>query len=162
MYVAVFIYVCLCKSPSAVLFTVQLLKHSSNRLRITMICCKRLKVEGDKLKLDRLTDLPINVKHQIQEHLSIEDAAKMSVLSRPWRHVWASIPKFVFSAQFCLSKPPDILVDVINTILSQHVRAIKTFLLNISSFPSSQHPDIDQWMLLLSRNDTVAEDRASG
>lgn len=115
--------------------------------------CKRLAVGGDKL--DRLTDLPINVIHQIQDHMSIEDAAKMSVLSRPWRHVWASIPKLVFSAQFCRSKPPDTLVDVINTILSQHVGAIKTFLLNISSIPSSQHPVIDQWMLLLSRNGVV-------
>ncbi|MCD9644548.1 hypothetical protein HAX54_032829, partial [Datura stramonium] len=49
-------------------------------------CRKRLKVEGDTLKLDRLTDILINVKHQIQEHLTIEEAAKMSVLSRSWRH----------------------------------------------------------------------------
>lgn len=115
-------------------------------------CSKRVKAEGDTLNLDGLTDLPINVKHQIQEHLSIEEAAKMSVLSRPWRHVWASIPKLLFSDQFCNSKPSHKLIDVINTILSQHLGAIKIFLVNISSIPSSKHSVIDQWMILLSKN----------
>ncbi|XP_060215716.1 F-box/FBD/LRR-repeat protein At1g13570-like [Lycium barbarum] len=113
-------------------------------------CCKRLKVEGDKF--DRLTDLPIDVQHQIQEYLSREEAARMGVLSRAWRHVFASIPKLVFSAQFCQRKPSDTLIDIIRTILLQHDGTIKTFLLNMSSIPSSQHSIIDQWMLLLSRN----------
>ncbi|KAG5568651.1 hypothetical protein H5410_064331 [Solanum commersonii] len=131
-----------------------ILKHSSNRsyseFKVAMIssCFKKLKVERDKL--DRLTDLPIDVKHQIQEHLSVEEAARMSVLSRPWKHIWVSIPKLVFSADFCHNKP--LIIDVINTILLQHCGAIKTFLVNISSIPSSQHSIIDEWMLLLSRN----------
>ncbi|KAF3642488.1 hypothetical protein FXO37_22494 [Capsicum annuum] len=109
---------------------------------------KRVYIEGDDL--DRLTALPISVKHQIQERLSMEEAARMSILSRPWRHVWSSIPKLIFSSQFCQRKP---LIDVIDTILLQHNGAIKTFLLDISSIPPSKHSVIDQWMLLLSRND---------
>ncbi|XP_047252142.1 F-box/FBD/LRR-repeat protein At1g13570-like [Capsicum annuum] len=108
---------------------------------------KRVYIEGDDL--DRLTALPISVKHQIQERLSMEEAARMSILSRPWRHVWSSIPKLIFSSQFCQRKP---LIDVIDTILLQHNGAIKTFLLDISSIPPSKHSVIDQWMLLLSRN----------
>lgn len=133
-------------------FPRSILKHSSSQLKMAMMrpCCKRLKVEGNKV--DRLTDLPINVKHLIQKHLSMEEAARMSVLSTPWRQVWASIPKLVFSAQFCQRMPSDTLIHVIQTILWQHSGAIKTFLLNISSIPSSQHSVIDQWMLLLSRN----------
>ncbi|KAK4717221.1 hypothetical protein R3W88_015559 [Solanum pinnatisectum] len=38
-------------------------------------------------KLDRLSDLPINIIHKIQNHISIEDAARMSVLSRMWRYI---------------------------------------------------------------------------
>ncbi|KAK4716011.1 hypothetical protein R3W88_014349 [Solanum pinnatisectum] len=64
----------------------------------------------------------------------------MSVLSRPWKHIWVSIPKL------------PLIIDVINTILLQHCGAIKAFLANISSIPSSQHSVIDEWMLLLSRN----------
>ncbi|KAK4715497.1 hypothetical protein R3W88_013835 [Solanum pinnatisectum] len=108
---------------------------------MTMIChnVKRRNIEGDKV-LDRLTNLPINVKHRIQKQLSMEEATRMSVLSTPWRHVWASNPKLVFSPQFCPRKP---LTDVIDTILMQHCGDIKTFYLNISY--------INQWMLLLSR-----------
>ncbi|KAF3685644.1 hypothetical protein FXO37_00419 [Capsicum annuum] len=70
---------------------------------------KRRYVEGGEL--DRLTALPVSVKHQIQERLSMEEAARMSILSRPWRHVWSSIPfKFIVDkscnvtvlASFCL------------------------------------------------------------
>ncbi|XP_015076038.1 F-box/FBD/LRR-repeat protein At1g13570-like [Solanum pennellii] len=116
---------------------------------MNMICrnLKRRNVEGGKL--DRLTNLPINIKYRIQEQLSVEEAARMSVLSTPWRHVWASNPKLVFSPQFCQRKP---LTDIIHTILLQHCGDIKTFSVNISSIPYSQHSVIDQWMLILSRN----------
>ncbi|OIT30985.1 PREDICTED: F-box/FBD/LRR-repeat protein At1g13570-like [Nicotiana attenuata] len=112
--------------------------------------CTRLAVGGDKL--DMLTDLPINVIHQIQDHLSIEDAAKMSVLSRAWRYVWASNPELVFDARFCTKRTPSDTIDIISTILFQHHGAIKTFLLDISIIPSSQYSVVDRWMLFLSRN----------
>uniref|UniRef100_M1B1X7 Ubiquitin-protein ligase n=1 Tax=Solanum tuberosum TaxID=4113 RepID=M1B1X7_SOLTU len=115
-----------------------------------MAMLKRLKVEGDRV--DRLSDLPINVKHQIQQNLLIDDAARMSVLSTVWRHVWPSIPELVISAQFCQSMPLNTLIDIINTILSQHYGPIKTFFLNISSLPSLRHSVISEWMLFLSKN----------
>ncbi|KAK6789234.1 hypothetical protein RDI58_013033 [Solanum bulbocastanum] len=74
----------------------------------------------------------------------------MNVFSRPSKHIWVSIPNLVFSADFCHNKP--LIIDVINTILLQHCGSINTFLINISSIPSSQHSVIDEWMLLLSRN----------
>ncbi|KAK4715877.1 hypothetical protein R3W88_014215 [Solanum pinnatisectum] len=76
----------------------------------------------------------------------------MSVLSTVWRHVWPSIPTLEFSAQFCQSKPLNTLIDIINTILSQHYGPIKTFFLNISSLPSLRHSVISEWMLFLSKN----------
>ncbi|XP_016484067.1 F-box/FBD/LRR-repeat protein At1g13570-like isoform X2 [Nicotiana tabacum] len=109
--------------------------------------CKRLAVGGDKL--DRLTDLPINVIHQIQDHMSIEDAAKMSVLSREWRYVWVSNPKLAFGAQFYKKRKLSTTTDVISTIVSQHHGVIKKF---HSIIHSSQHSVVDEWMLLLSGN----------
>ncbi|XP_019264911.1 PREDICTED: F-box/FBD/LRR-repeat protein At1g13570-like isoform X2 [Nicotiana attenuata] len=38
-------------------------------------------LEDGRDKLDRLTDLPINVIHQVQEYMTLEDATRMSVLS---------------------------------------------------------------------------------
>ncbi|KAK4353366.1 hypothetical protein RND71_028884 [Anisodus tanguticus] len=114
---------------------------------------KRLAVGRDKL--DRLTDLPINVIHQIQEHMSIEDAARMSVLSRTWRYIWASNPKLVFDTKFCTKRTSSNTIDIISTILLQHHGSVKTFLVDISVIHSSQHSVVDRWMLFLSRNGLV-------
>ncbi|XP_049349524.1 F-box/FBD/LRR-repeat protein At1g13570-like [Solanum verrucosum] len=135
-----------CKAEKAKYGSVKHGKSSSKR----MAMLKRLKVEGDRV--DRLSDLPINVKHQIQQNLLIDEAARMSVLSTVWRHVWPSIPELVFSAQFCQSMLLNTLIDIINTILSQHYGPIKTFFLNISSLPSLRHSVISEWMLFLSKN----------
>ncbi|KAK4353683.1 hypothetical protein RND71_025877 [Anisodus tanguticus] len=112
-----------------------------------------LAVGGDKL--DRLTDLPINVIHQIQDHISIEDAARMSALSRTWRYIWASNPKLVFDAKFCTKRTPSNTIDIISTILFQHHGSVKTFLMDISVIHPSQHLVVDRWMLFLSRNGLV-------
>ncbi|XP_059290579.1 F-box/FBD/LRR-repeat protein At1g13570-like [Lycium ferocissimum] len=122
-----------------------------------------LAVGGDEL--DRLTDLPINVIHQIQDHMSIEDAARMSVLSRTWRYIWASNPKLVLDTQFFTKRTPSDIIDIISTILLQHQGAIKSFLVDISKIHSSQHSVVDEWMLPLSRNglmDLSIENQNSG
>ncbi|XP_016446510.1 F-box/FBD/LRR-repeat protein At1g13570 [Nicotiana tabacum] len=112
-------------------------------------------LEDGRDKLDRLTDLPINVRHQIQEHMTIEDAARMSVLSSNWRHVWASNPKLRISADFCRKRNQTGTIDIINRILLQHYGPIKTFLLDISMIHPSELSVIDLWMLHLSRNGLV-------
>ncbi|XP_009787860.1 F-box/FBD/LRR-repeat protein At1g13570-like [Nicotiana tabacum] len=106
-------------------------------------------------KLDRLTDLPINVIHQIQEYMTIEDAARMSVLSSKWRHVWASNPKLRISTDFYRKEKQSSTTDIINRILLHHYGPIKTFLLDLSIINPSNHSVIDLWMLHLSRNGLV-------
>ncbi|XP_070019228.1 F-box/FBD/LRR-repeat protein At1g13570-like isoform X1 [Nicotiana sylvestris] len=106
-------------------------------------------------KLDRLTDLPINVIHQIQEHMTIEDATRMSVLSSKWRHIWASNPKLTISADFCRKGKQSSTTDIINRVLLHHYGPIKTFLLDLSIINPSKHSVIDLWMLHLSRNGLV-------
>lgn len=115
--------------------------------------CKRLAVGGDKL--DRLTDLPFNVLHQIQKHMSIEDAARMSVFSRKWRYVWATNPRLVFGTHFCRKRKLSDTIEIISSILLQHQGAIKKFLLGVPKIDSSRHPVVDEWLLLLSRNGLV-------
>ncbi|OIT36078.1 PREDICTED: F-box/FBD/LRR-repeat protein At1g13570-like [Nicotiana attenuata] len=106
-------------------------------------------------KLDRLTDLPINVIHQIQELMTIEDAARMSVLSSDWRYIWASNPKLTISANFCRKGKQSSITDIINRVLLHHYGPIKTFLLDLSIINPSEHSVIDLWMLHLSRNGLV-------
>ncbi|XP_016446519.1 F-box/FBD/LRR-repeat protein At1g13570 isoform X3 [Nicotiana tabacum] len=112
-------------------------------------------VEDGRDKLDRLTDLPINVIHQIQEYMAVEDATRMSVLSSKWRHVWASNPKLIISVDFCITRKQLGTLDIINRVLLQHYGPIKTFLLDISMIHPSEHSVIDLWMLHLSRNGLV-------
>nr|XP_033513176.1 F-box/FBD/LRR-repeat protein At1g13570-like [Nicotiana tomentosiformis] len=112
-------------------------------------------VEDGRDKLDRLTDLPINVIHQIQEYMAVEDATRMSVLSSKWRHVWASNPKLIISVDFCIKRKQLGTLDIINRVLLQHYGPIKTFLLDISMIHPSEHSVIDLWMLHLSRNGLV-------
>ncbi|XP_019264906.1 PREDICTED: putative F-box/LRR-repeat protein At5g02700 [Nicotiana attenuata] len=112
-------------------------------------------LEDGRDKFDRLTDLPINIIHQIQEHKTIEDAARMSVLSSKWRHVWASNPKLRISADFRRKTNQTGTIDIINRSLLQHYGPIKTFLLDISMINPSEHSVIDLWMLHLSRNGLV-------
>ncbi|MCD7461457.1 hypothetical protein HAX54_046174 [Datura stramonium] len=112
--------------------------------------------EGDNIfavggeKLDRLTDLPINVLHQIQDCISIKEATRMSVLSRTWRYIWGSNPKLVFDVNFCVNRMSSKIIDIISTVLSHHHGNIVTFLVDITNIHSSQHSVIDEWMLFLS------------
>ncbi|PHT62314.1 hypothetical protein T459_33810 [Capsicum annuum] len=103
-------------------------------------------------KLDRLTDLPINIIHQIQDRISVQAAAKMSVLSRAWRYIWSSNPRLIFATGFCTMKLPSKTIDIITAILLQHHGSVKTFSVDISPIHSSQHPVVDRWILFLSRN----------
>uniref|UniRef100_A0A1S4CH72 F-box/FBD/LRR-repeat protein At1g13570-like n=1 Tax=Nicotiana tabacum TaxID=4097 RepID=A0A1S4CH72_TOBAC len=112
-------------------------------------------LEDGRDKLDRLIDLPINIRHQIQEHMTIEDAARMSVLSSKWRHIWASNPKLRISADYYRKTNQTCTIDIINRILLQHYGPIKTFLLDISMINPFEHSVIDLWMLHLSRNGLV-------
>ncbi|PHT48871.1 hypothetical protein CQW23_13079 [Capsicum baccatum] len=103
-------------------------------------------------ELDRLTDLPINIIHQIQDRISVQAAAKMSVLSRAWRYIWSSNPRLIFATGFCTMRLPSKTIDIITAILLQHHGSVKTFSVDISPIDSSQHPVVDRWMLFLSRN----------
>ncbi|KAJ8542231.1 hypothetical protein K7X08_017097 [Anisodus acutangulus] len=81
--------------------------------------------------------------------MPMAEAARMSVLSRTWRHIWVSNSKLVFDTKLCRKRNTK---DIISTILLQHHGAIETFLLDISIIPSSERSFVEEWMLLLSRN----------
>ncbi|XP_060200108.1 uncharacterized protein LOC132628338 [Lycium barbarum] len=59
-----------------------------------MTCSSERREDGQD-KVDGLTDLPINVIYQIQEHMDIEDIARICVLSSQWRHHDGPIKTFL-------------------------------------------------------------------
>ncbi|KAM7502810.1 hypothetical protein LguiB_001714 [Lonicera macranthoides] len=101
---------------------------------------------------DRVSELSIELIGYILERMSARDAARTSVLSKKWRYIWASHPQLVLGKRFFSGvtlKSRSQFVRIIDKILLLHNGPIQKFIFHI---PFSQSPNIDIWMLILSRN----------
>lgn len=104
---------------------------------------------------DLLSDLPLSIIESILTLLPIRDAVKTSVLSSKWRYRWANLPQLVYDDK-CANFSPDNtmienrLIKFITHSLLLHQGPIHSFTITSSVLQSC--PDIDQWILFLSRN----------
>lgn len=109
---------------------------------------------------DLISDLPQSILESILTRLPIRDAVKTSILSRKWRYKWASITELVFDDE-CVSLSHDenvvegSLVKFITRALFLHQGPIHKF--QVSTRYLQSCPDIDQWILFLSRISDVRE-----
>ncbi|CAK9157354.1 unnamed protein product [Ilex paraguariensis] len=105
---------------------------------------------------DMISDLPLSIIETILTKLSIGDAVRTSILSSKWRYRWATLTQLVFDDK-CVSLSNDSanaennLVKFVTRFLFLHDGPIHQFALSTSFSHSS--PDIDQWLLFLSRKD---------
>ncbi|XP_057482661.1 F-box/FBD/LRR-repeat protein At1g13570-like isoform X2 [Actinidia eriantha] len=105
---------------------------------------------------DSISDLPQSIIETILTKLLIRDAVRTSILSTKWRYKWANLTHLVFDDKcgtLCNDKGPveDNLVKFITRLLFLHDGPIHNFSLSSAYLQSS--PDIDQWLLFLSRKD---------
>ncbi|GFZ18383.1 F-box/RNI-like superfamily protein [Actinidia rufa] len=105
---------------------------------------------------DSISDLPESIIETILTKLPIRDAVRTSILSTKWRYKWANLTHLVFDGKcgtLCNDKGPveDNLVKFITRLLFLHDGPIHNFSLSSAYLQSS--PDIDQWLLFLSRKD---------
>ncbi|MED6213011.1 hypothetical protein PIB30_089135 [Stylosanthes scabra] len=111
---------------------------------------------GDALGSDLISDLPQSIIESILVRLPIRDAVRTSILSSKWRYKWASITQLVFDEK-CVDTCSDrdvvekTVVKFITRFLFLHQGPIHKFQITISYLQSC--PEIDQWILFLSRND---------
>lgn len=105
---------------------------------------------------DLLSDLPLSIIEIILTLLPIRDAVRTSILSRRWRYRWASLPHLVFddncvesSAEKAVTE--NNMIKFITRVLFLHKGPIHKFKLSTTLLHSC--PDIDQWLLFLSRNE---------
>ena len=111
---------------------------------------------GDFSGPDLISDLPQSIIESILVQLPIRDAVRTSILSSKWRYKWASITQLVFDEK-CVPACNDrdiiekSVVKFITRLLFLHLGPIHKFQITISYLQSC--PEIDQWMLFLSRND---------
>nr|GMD70339.1 F-box/FBD/LRR-repeat protein At1g13570-like [Ipomoea batatas] len=101
---------------------------------------------------DKLINLPMDVLNCILDHLPIQDAARTSILSRKWRYIWAGHPKLLLNPKNIVTVTKNDFIGIGNEILLQHIGPILTFHVDISDLHMSQYPNIDRWILYLSRN----------
>ncbi|XP_019160009.1 PREDICTED: F-box/FBD/LRR-repeat protein At1g13570-like [Ipomoea nil] len=101
---------------------------------------------------DQLLNLPTDVLNCILDRLPARDAARTSVLSRKWRYIWAGHPNLVLDSKNIVTVTKNDFVGIGNKILLQHIGPILTFHVNLSDVHMSQYPNIDPWILYLSRN----------
>ncbi|KAI4387558.1 hypothetical protein MLD38_005380 [Melastoma candidum] len=106
---------------------------------------------------DLISDLPQSILESILVRLPIRDAVQTSLLSRKWRYRWASITRLAFDDE-CVEKTSSDrslvegkLVRFITRALFLHEGPIHTFSLTSTYLQSC--PDLDQWILFLSRRD---------
>ncbi|KAL3501597.1 hypothetical protein ACH5RR_036046 [Cinchona calisaya] len=111
----------------------------------------------DDLRGDLISDLPQSIIETILTKLPIKDAIRTSTLSRKWRYKWTTITDLVFndkcaSSYYDRPNSENNLVNFITHLLFLHDGPIHKFALSTSFLQSS--PDIDQWLLFLSRKGT--------
>ncbi|KAI3516805.1 hypothetical protein L1887_15849 [Cichorium endivia] len=105
---------------------------------------------------DYISDQPQSIIEIILTKLPLKDAVRTSILSSKWRYKWATLTHLEFDDK-CVSGTHDRslaevnLVKFISRFLFLHDGPINRFSLSTSYLQSS--PDVDQWLLFLSRKD---------
>ncbi|KAJ0809808.1 putative F-box domain, FBD domain, leucine-rich repeat domain superfamily [Helianthus annuus] len=109
--------------------------------------------------VDLITDFPEDLINPILERLPVKDAVRTSVLSKKWRYRWTTMRKldfhFGFSGQFLNigAYQHNGYTRVISQIMIHHQGPISTFFLHIpKEILLDSFQEVDQWMLILSRN----------
>ncbi|CAM8950483.1 unnamed protein product [Rhodiola kirilowii] len=115
---------------------------------------KRIRIDGE---VDRISELPVNIREHILGCLSITEAVATSVLSSKWRYCWTGLRKLMFNKDFWNFYIDTALLDAL-----EHARAIDRVLMlhsgPISEFtlfiPEIMHMtlDINMWLRVLSNH----------
>ncbi|KAK9725393.1 hypothetical protein RND81_05G140900 [Saponaria officinalis] len=108
---------------------------------ITIISDRRPK-KLDRKTQDKFSDLPIDLKHLILQHLPIEEIVRTSILCTQWRHVIYSHPNLIFDQNSydhwlknqCYTpfkSPVDEFLKSIIQILSNYTGLLERFILYV-------------------------------
>ncbi|CAI9269033.1 unnamed protein product [Lactuca saligna] len=107
---------------------------------------------------DWISQLPEHLIDSILERLPIEDAVRTSILSKIWRHRWTTMRALVFDPKFSRKFAKNGafgrngFIRIINKVLILHKGPILKFALYIPNVFLDSFQEVDQFMLLLSRN----------
>lgn len=104
---------------------------------------------------DYISDLPQSIIETILTKIPLRDAVRTSILSSKWRYKWASLTQLEFDDKCCGTLDRALaeinLVKFVSGFLFLHDGPIHRFALSTAYLQCS--PDVDQWLLFLSRKD---------
>ncbi|MFS7906651.1 putative F-box domain, leucine-rich repeat domain superfamily, F-box-like domain superfamily [Helianthus anomalus] len=107
---------------------------------------------------DIISNLPEDLIDPILERLPVKDAVRISVLSKKWRYRWTTMKTLALDKQFSQqflkigAFSCNGFIRVLNQIMILHNGPIFKFVLHIPNVFLDSFKEIDQWMLILSRN----------
>ncbi|EPS66566.1 f-box family protein, partial [Genlisea aurea] len=105
----------------------------------------------ERCEYDLISELPQSVAEIILTKLPILEAVRTSVLSRRWRYRWSSLTDIVFDDRSVIKSRIDRTNDFITKLLFAHNGPVHKF--SISTSHLKIGPEIDQWLLFVSRKD---------
>ncbi|XP_071686700.1 F-box/FBD/LRR-repeat protein At1g13570 isoform X2 [Rutidosis leptorrhynchoides] len=105
---------------------------------------------------DYISDLPQSIIEIILTRLPLLDVVRTSILSSKWRYKWATLTQLEFDDKCVLGTHDRSLAETnlakfVTRFLLLHDGPIHRFTLSTAYLQSS--PDVDQWLLFLSRKD---------
>ncbi|RYR40557.1 hypothetical protein Ahy_A09g046297 isoform D [Arachis hypogaea] len=126
-------------------------------------------------EMDKISDLPKMILHDILSRLPYKDAARTSVLSKAWHETWSSFPILVFDGSRCVRvhlkdrkdplkiqdnrrKANSFLKSVDRTLVRFHHHgfAIKEFNLSMMFFHPRFMPHlVDRWMKIAGESSSI-------
>ncbi|KAL7616946.1 hypothetical protein Lser_V15G03065 [Lactuca serriola] len=110
---------------------------------------------------DRISNLPEHLIDSILERVPFEDAVKTSIISKKWRYKWTSMKVLTFDNHFNAKIAKNGAIDyneyinTINQVLNLHKGPISKFVIHIPPMLLDSFEEIDEWMMLLSRNNVT-------
>ena len=122
---------------------------------------KRGQLDTGSRAVDRISNLPVNLKDLILERLPLHDAARTAVLSKSWRNVWETHPVLVFDDVFFSRMVSGIdeqaqvsnVSRTISNILLLHDGSVSRFHLSVPlEFPLHKCLDADLWIKRISKS----------
>nr|KAJ0226125.1 hypothetical protein LSAT_V11C100032570 [Lactuca sativa] len=128
------------------------------KLFVNLIIERHKKTEVIYGEEDKINNLPEHLTDLILEQLPIEDAAKTNIISKKWRHRWTKMRVLVFDDQFSKKFAKNGafgrngFIRIIIQVLTFHKGPILKFYLHMPNIVLDSFQEVDQFMLLLSRN----------
>ena len=121
---------------------------------------KRRQLDTGSRAVDRISNLPVNLKDLILERLPLHDAARTAVLSKSWSSVWEMHPvlvfDYVFFSRMVSGKNEQAQVSnvprTISNILFLHDGPVSRFHLSVISWFPLHKLDADVWIERISKS----------